>query len=124
MRILEIRHVHPRPRIEGVDDHLAIDGARDLDAPVHEIGGDRRDGPVPLADLSRFREKIGALAVQDPLGPRRTRRQQLAAAVLERAGESRHERERLWGEHPAGGLIERGEQLDSRNAGRPGGPGL
>ena len=34
VRVLEVRHEHARARVEGVDHHLPVGRARDLDAPV------------------------------------------------------------------------------------------
>src|SRR5262249_58585823 len=52
VRILEIRHVDIGAGIEGVDDHLAIDRPRDLDAAIDEILGDRRNLPVAFTDMA------------------------------------------------------------------------
>ena len=38
-RILEAAHEDARARVEGIDDHLRVGRARQLDAPVVEIGG-------------------------------------------------------------------------------------
>ena len=47
VRVLEVRHEDLRARVERVDHHLPIGRARDLDAPVLEVGG--RLGDAPLA---------------------------------------------------------------------------
>jgi hypothetical protein len=39
MRILEIRHVAVRARIERVNNHLSVDGPCDFDAPVLQVLG-------------------------------------------------------------------------------------
>src|SRR5256886_14606650 len=44
--ILEVRHERLHGRVQRVDDHLAVYGAGDLDAPVLEILWHRRDAPV------------------------------------------------------------------------------
>ena len=49
-RVLEVGHEHLGSAVEGVDDHLALDGARDLHTPVGDGGGGRRARPVALAD--------------------------------------------------------------------------
>jgi len=57
-RVLEVRHEDLRPRVERVDDHLAVHGAGDLRAPVEEVG--RRGGHLPqtLADRQRRRQEV------------------------------------------------------------------
>ena len=47
-RVLEVRHEDAGARVHGVDHHLAVDGARDLDATVPEVGRNRCDLPVGL----------------------------------------------------------------------------
>ena len=58
VRILEIRHEDLGAGIERIDDHFPVDRAGDLDAAVLEIGGNRRDAPLRLADRPRLFEKI------------------------------------------------------------------
>ena len=58
--VLEVGHEDLGAGVERVDDHLAVDGAGDLDAAVLEVGGDGRDGPRGFANLARFREEVGA----------------------------------------------------------------
>ncbi len=53
--VFEVGHEDARAGVEGVDDHLAVDGAGDLDAAVLEVGGDGRDGPFGFADLACLR---------------------------------------------------------------------
>ena len=48
--------------VEGVDDHLAVDGAGDLDAAVEEVGGEWSDDPVGGADEGGFGEEVGTNA--------------------------------------------------------------
>ena len=63
--VLEVGHEHGCAGVERVDHHLAIDRAGDLDAPVLEVGGHRRDLPVRLADRPGLLEEIGQLARLD-----------------------------------------------------------
>ena len=60
--VLEVGHEDLGAGIERVDDHLAVDRAGDLDAAVQEVGRDRRDLPVALAECSRLGQEIGQLA--------------------------------------------------------------
>src|SRR5207249_10614430 len=54
VRVLEVGHEHVRAGIERVDYHLPVHGTGDLDAPLEQVGTDRRDGPVALADVARL----------------------------------------------------------------------
>jgi hypothetical protein len=45
-RVLEIGHEDAGARVEGVDHHLRLGRAGDLDPPIVEIGRCRRDGPL------------------------------------------------------------------------------
>ena len=54
-RVLEVGHEPARARVQRVDDHLAVDRAGDLHAPVLQGGRRRRDLPVALADLRACR---------------------------------------------------------------------
>ncbi len=99
VRVLQVGHVDTRTGVERVDDHLAV--ARrpgDLDAAVLEIGGDRRDPPVALANVTGRLEEVGQLAGGDPLLPLGARVQQLLSAPAELALERDDEVERLGGE--------------------------
>ena len=54
-----------RAGVERVDDHLAVDRAGDLDAAILQVGGNRRDAPLGLANLARLRQKVGQRAGVD-----------------------------------------------------------
>ena len=62
IRVFEIGHEDVRAGIERIDDHLAIDGAGDLDAAVLEVTRDRRDAPVALANLFRIGKEVRQFA--------------------------------------------------------------
>ena len=47
-----------RAGVQRIDHHLAIGRSRDLDPPIPQILRDRRAGPIALANLFRFRQKI------------------------------------------------------------------
>jgi hypothetical protein len=51
--VFEIGHEAARAGVEGVDHHLPLDGAGDLDAPILEIPRGRRDAPFALANTGR-----------------------------------------------------------------------
>lgn len=60
----EISHEGGSARVQGINDHLAVDGTRDLDATVLETGG--RLGSSPggiLTDVAGLRQKVGQTAV-------------------------------------------------------------
>src|SRR5215470_8725988 len=62
IRVLEVRHEYLGPRIERVDDHLAIDGTGDFDAPILDVVGDGGAGPGSFAEGPRFGKEIGQVA--------------------------------------------------------------
>src|SRR5438094_189586 len=66
IRILEIRHKHFRTGVEGVNHHLAISRPGDLDATVAQVSRDRSTGPIAIANVFRFDEKIERLACIQP----------------------------------------------------------
>ena len=49
------------PGVEGVDHHLRLGRAGDLDPPVVEVGRRRGDGPVGLADRARAGQEVERL---------------------------------------------------------------
>ena len=63
--VLEVCHEHPGPGIQGVDHHLRLGGAGDLDAPVVEVGRRRRNGPVGGPDVGRRRIEVEVSARVD-----------------------------------------------------------
>ena len=83
VRIFEVRHVAVRAGIEGVDDHLALDGTGDFHAAAFQRLRNRRDLPVAVADVRGFWQEIRALARVEALGPLHAHGQQLLAARLE-----------------------------------------
>ena len=102
VRVLEVGHEDPRPRVEGVDDHLAVDRARDLDAPVGDLLGGRGDPPVAGPHAGGRREEVGKLAACEPFEPLRTTREDLAPPPAELALEVGQEGDRVRGEHIVG----------------------
>ena len=60
--VFEVGHEDLGAGVERVDDHLAVDGAGDLDAAVEQVGGQRRDGPFGVADVRGFGEEVGLVA--------------------------------------------------------------
>ena len=56
--VLEVGHEHLRARIEGVDDHLAVDGPGDLGPAVEKVGGRGGHFPGALTDRLGRREEI------------------------------------------------------------------
>ena len=102
VRVLEVRHVDARTRVERVDDHLAVAGrAGDLDAAVPKVGRHWRHSPVAFADRARRLEEVGELPSLDPLLARGAGEEQLLAPVSELALERDDEVERLQVRTPA-----------------------
>ena len=92
--ILEVRHEDVRPRVEGVDHHLALHGAGDLDAAVGQVGTDRCDRPVAIADLFRLGQEVGQPAGVELLLAFAAPRQPSLALRLEATGQRAEELER------------------------------
>jgi hypothetical protein len=60
--VLEVGHEHRGPRVEGVDDHLAVDGAGDLDPAVEEVVRQGGHGPVAAPHGGGLGQEVGQLA--------------------------------------------------------------
>src|SRR5690606_22414385 len=58
---LEVGHEDLRARVERVDDHLAIDGAGDLDPTIQQVRRNGSDAPFRLSDLLRLGQEVGQL---------------------------------------------------------------
>ena len=56
--VLEVSHEDLGAGVERVDDHLSIDGAGDLDAAVEQVGGERGDGPLGVANVCGFGQEV------------------------------------------------------------------
>ena len=97
--ILEIGHEDVGAAVQRIDDHLSVDRPGDLDAAVENVLGQRRHGPVALADLGGGGQKIGLLAGIQPLLALDAGGQQLLAAGVELALQVDDERHGLLGEH-------------------------
>ena len=65
--VFEIRHENVGAGVQRVDDHLAVDGARDLDAAVEQIVRNGRNRPFGVADVGGFGKEVGQLAGVDLL---------------------------------------------------------
>ena len=98
VRVLEVRHVDPRARVEGVDDHLAVHRPRDLDAAVRQIGGDRRDAPARFAEASSLGQEVRQRTGVEPPLPLHASREQRLAARLEGGCQLSEEPARLGGQ--------------------------
>jgi hypothetical protein len=68
-RVLAVGHEHLRAGVQRVDDHLAIGRAGDLDPAILQVGRDRGDVPLALADGVRLRQEVRPLSGVDPLLP-------------------------------------------------------
>ena len=114
-RVLEIGHEHLGARVERVDDHLAVDRAGDLDPPVEEVGGDRRDLPAAFADRARLDQEVGQLAGVEALLPLGAPGEQLLAARVEAAMQVGEEGEGRRAEDFIGARPSGGANLDPGN---------
>src|SRR6266545_1226858 len=95
VRVLEIRHIGLRARVERVDDHLAVHGPGDLDASIAQVVRNRGDAPVRVANVSRaLEERRERAGIEVPL-PVGTAAQQVLAPLFEGAREPRDKSQRL-----------------------------
>ena len=123
--VLEVGEPHPRAGVEGVDRHLRVGGAGDLDAAVAQVRGHGRHRPVGLAHVGRPGQEVEAAGPGDLLAPAPAGREQLVATLVEAGVEVGHEGERLGGEHLLGPRHGRGGHVEAghgRHASRPGSP--
>jgi len=94
--VLEVRHEDPGAGVEGVDHHLPLGGARDLNSAVAKVGRDRGHLPIqPLPDLPRLGQEVRALAGVKPCLTLGAAAQQGPASGLELAVQRGDELERL-----------------------------
>ena len=98
VRILEVRHEHLGAGVERVDDHLAFHRAGDLNAAVLQVGGDRGDLPVAVADVFGLLQEVGQPAAVELFLDLLAARHQLVAAGAEGALQLGDKGERVGGE--------------------------
>ena len=81
-RILEVAHKHASARVEGVDHHLRLGWACDLDSSILQRRGCRGDLPVTFAHRLGLREKVEqAAGVKEELAGGACREQFVAASA-------------------------------------------
>jgi hypothetical protein len=108
--VLEVGHVGPHVRVEGVDDHLAVDGAGDLDAAVDQARGRKRALPdIALADVLGLGQKIGQDAAVELGLADHAALEELLAAGVEGAVQQREEDGGIFGQDLFGFVVERAE---------------
>ena len=95
VRVLEVRHEHARPGVEGVDHHLAIRRPGDLDPPVLQIRGDRGNAPGALPYGARVRKEVQSPAAIERLLSPSPLSQEIPPSTVEPSMQSREEPERL-----------------------------
>ncbi len=98
VRVLEVRHEDAGAGVERVDDHLALDRAGDLDAPVLQVGRDRGDLPVAVTDVFGFLQEVRQPAAVQLFLDFLPAGHQLVAAGAEGALQLGDERQGLRGE--------------------------
>ncbi len=108
--IFEVGHEHRCAAVQGVDHHLRLRRAGDLDTPVVEVRRRGGDAPARVAALDRVREEIRHLArIESLLTPSAVGEQPLAFGV-ERPMQLRDEPEGLGSQNLLGmGCISAGE---------------
>ena len=115
VRVLEVGHEDLRARVERVDHHLAVDGPRDLDATILEVG--RRRGYTPvrvIADVLRLGKEVGQLAGVDSPLPLVPPLEQLCAARPQLPLQRGDELERLRREDALSRIAGVCEQIHTR----------
>jgi hypothetical protein len=121
----EIGHVSPHISIQGIDDHLAVRRARDLDAAVDQARGRRRAFPCwVIADVLGLWQKVreGAL-VELSLAEPAALEEGLAGRV-ERALQQREESKGLGRQDLALRLLDGAEDVDALKDGLVAGHGF
>src|SRR5262249_50943788 len=83
VRILEIGHVTVRPRVERIDDHLAVHRPGNFHATILEVLWYWLHSPVSLPDRLGFGEELRHLAPIKRFLPQRTLAEQLEPARIE-----------------------------------------
>ena len=97
--VLEVRHEDLRAGVQGVDDHLAIDRAGDLDAAVEKVGRNRRDSPVAISDRLGFGQKMRQLSGVEQFLTLHSAPEQLEPAAVEAAMEVGEETQSLFAQN-------------------------
>jgi hypothetical protein len=98
-RVFEIGHEDVGTRVHRVDDHLAVDRTRNLDAAIEEVVRNGSDGPAPFAYVPRLRQEVRTLAPVEPRLSVLARGEQFGDAPAELSSELRDELDRLGREH-------------------------
>ena len=111
--ILEVGHEALGPRVQRVDDHLALDRAGDLDAAVEQILRDAGDLPLAVANLLRFFQEAWLLAGVDGLLALDAQGEELLTGRRVLADESGDELDRLRREDFLGGRGHAPGDLDA-----------
>lgn len=120
---LKIGHICPHIGVQGIDDHLAVGRACDLNTPVHQAGGRRCALPcVVLADVLGLGEEVEQLALVELGLADDTALEQLFPALVECAVEEGEEDGGVLAEDMARLVVESAEDVDlAQNGVRAGG---
>ncbi len=97
--VLEVGHIGLGPGVQGVDDHLAVDRAGELDAAVEQVLRNLADPPVAGADVGGLGQEVGPLAGVEAGLPLGAGLEQLEPAGVEAAMQVRDEAEGFRGQH-------------------------
>ena len=98
-RIFKVGHKDLGARVEGVDHHLALGGAGDLDTAVVEVGRSRPDLPFSPTHVRGFGQEGGQLTGFDGLLPFHPARQQGDTRRVKAAMEIGHKGQRFGRQH-------------------------
>lgn len=125
-RVLEVGHVGPDIRVQGVDDHLSVSGAGDLNSSVNKTGS--RGGSLPsgvLSDVLGLGEEVGELAGVDSSLSSNSSSKELVSSGIEGSVQGGDESKSLLGEDVLGvggdvspdlNTLENGVSVAGRNS--------
>lgn len=114
----KVGHKGTSARVQGIDDHLAVDGASDLDTAVLKTRSRRSGTPVGIVtDVSGFGQKVGQDATVEFLLAVDAALQKGLAGRIEDALEGGNELERFGREDLGLGSVHGTEDSDARDVG-------
>ena len=116
-RVLEVGHVRRDVRVQGVDDHLTVGRAGDLDAAVDEARSRRGAPPaVVVADTSRLGEEVGQEASVELGLAGASALEEMLAGGVERSMQQRQKRDGIATEYLARRPFHRSQDAGAQDA--------
>jgi hypothetical protein len=115
--VLQVGQPHLRAGVQRVDRHLRLRWPGDFDAPINQICGRSRNGPVRAAYLFRVGQEVQPAGAGGLGAAMRTGCQQLVAPVTESPMQLGHEGQRIVGQIVARPRDRGPADLDARGFG-------